>query len=49
MEGRTPGNFANNKVFQLKLFLIGAAGVNALASLAIWIAVIRCGRLLAYT
>lgn len=72
-----PHDFASNKVFQLKLVLIGAAGVNAalfhagayrraatwnqgvqappaarahaVASLAIWIAVICCGRLLAYT
>jgi hypothetical protein len=72
-----PHDFASNKVFQLKLALIGAAGVNAAlfhvgayrhaaawnegvhapamarvhaaASLAIWIAVICCGRLLAYT
>ncbi|MCC6071972.1 DUF6644 family protein [Massilia sp. GCM10020059] len=72
-----PHDFASNKVFQLKLALIGAAGVNAalfhagpwrdagawnegvqapplaraqaLLSLAIWLAVISCGRLLAYT
>lgn len=72
-----PHDFASNKVFQLKLALIAAAGVNAamfhagvyrhaiawkdnaptpalakahaVASLAIWIAVICCGRLLAYT
>lgn len=72
-----PHDFASNKVFQLKLALIGAAGLNAalfhvgayrhaarwnqgvqapaaarvhaVASLAIWIAVICCGRLLAYT
>jgi hypothetical protein len=72
-----PHDFAANKVFQLKLMLIGAAGLNAaifhlgayrgamdwdagqaapplakahaLASLAIWLAVISCGRLLAYT
>lgn len=71
-----PHDFAGNRVFQLKLSLIAAAGVNALlfhrgvyrsvpawdrgrapplaqvqaaASLAIWIAVICCGRLLAYT
>jgi hypothetical protein len=72
-----PHDFVGNKVFQLKLSLIGVAGINALlfhmgvyrsvqswntgvpapalaqvqalASLAIWIAVISCGRLLAYT
>jgi hypothetical protein len=72
-----PHDFASNQVFQLKLLLIGAAGLNAaifhlgvyrgvltwnareaapalakahaLASLALWIAVISCGRLLAYT
>ena len=72
-----PHDFAANPVFQLKLLLIGAAGLNAglfhvgvyrgvahwnegrpapalarvhaAASLAIWIAVICCGRLLAYT
>lgn len=72
-----PHDFIGNKVFQLKLLLIGTAGMNAglfhagvyrgaaqwdvavpapplarghaLASLAIWIAVICCGRLLAYT
>jgi hypothetical protein len=72
-----PHDFIGNKVFQLKLSLIGVAGLNALlfhmgvyrsveswnaqvaapplaraqalASLAIWIAVISCGRLLAYT
>jgi hypothetical protein len=72
-----PHDFVDNKVFQLKLSLIGVAGLNALlfhkgvyrsveswnaglpapplarahalASLAIWIAVISCGRLLAYT
>jgi hypothetical protein len=72
-----PHDFIGNKVFQLKLLLIGAGGVNAglfhagvyrsaaqwnagvpapplarmhaLASLVIWIAVICCGRLLAYT
>ena len=72
-----PHDFASSQVFQLKLLLIGAAGLNAaifhlgvyrgvltwdvgqaappmarvhaLASLAIWIAVICCGRLLAYT
>jgi len=72
-----PHDFINNPVFQLKLLLIAAAGINAglfhtgiyrhagewqagvaapllarmhaLASLGIWIAVISCGRLLAYT
>lgn len=72
-----PHDFIGNPVFQLKLLLIGVAGLNALlfhqgvyraaaawdaampapplakaqalASLAIWIAVISCGRLLAYT
>lgn len=72
-----PGDFIGNRVFQIKLGLIAAAGVNAAAfhagpyrradawdaqgpapaaarlhaaaSLAIWIAVISCGRLLAYT
>jgi hypothetical protein len=72
-----PNDYIGNKVFQLKLSLIGVAGLNALlfhkgiyrsvgswntavpapplarahalASLAIWIAVISCGRLLAYT
>ena len=72
-----PGDFANNKLFILKLGLIVAAGINAatfhlgvyrgaanwdsgiavpaaakihaLFSIAIWIAVISCGRLLAYT
>lgn len=72
-----PHDFIGNKVFQLKLLLIGAAGLNAglfhagvyrsaaqwnvavaapararvhaLGSLAIWIAIISCGRLLAYT
>lgn len=72
-----PHDFAANQVFQLKLALIVAAGLNAAmfhvgayrrvatwndgaaapllakahacASLLIWIAVISCGRLLAYT
>jgi hypothetical protein len=72
-----PADFIGNRVFQLKLALIAAAGLNAaafhagayrsvgkwdaqrpapacarlhaLASLAIWIAIISCGRLLAYT
>ena len=72
-----PHDFLNNRVFQVKLMLIAAAGINALlfhigvyrsvakwnkdvpapalakgqatGSLAIWIAVISCGRLLAYT
>ncbi len=72
-----PHEFVDNPVFQLKLMLIAAAGLNALlfhagvyrsvatwdsqvsapvlargqalGSLAIWIAVISCGRLLAYT
>jgi len=72
-----PHDFVNNRVFQLKLALIAAAGINAaifhafafrsvaawgedvsapalakgqaVVSLAIWIAVISCGRLLAYT
>jgi uncharacterized membrane protein YcfT len=72
-----PHDFADNRVFQIKLTLIAAAGMNAalfhlgvyrtvatwnkdtpapvlakmqaVASLAIWIAVICCGRLLAYT
>jgi len=72
-----PHEFLDNPVFQIKLTLIAAAGLNALlfhagvyrsaarwnsdasapalaqaqalASLAIWIAVISCGRLLAYT
>lgn len=71
-----PHDMMANKVFQLKLVLIGLAGVNAaafhagayrsapgwdtqgaapplarghaLASLALWIAIISCGRLLAY-
>lgn len=72
-----PHDFANNRVFLVKLSLIAAAGINALlfhrgiyrsvaawnadcsapmtaqlhalASLALWISVICCGRLLAYT
>lgn len=72
-----PQEFANSSVFQLKLGLIGAAGLNAalfhigiyrsaadwdirtrapviakihaLLSIAIWLAIISCGRLLAYT
>jgi len=72
-----PHEFLDNRVFQIKLTLIAAAGFNALlfhagvyrsvagwnsgasapalaqaqalGSLAIWIAVISCGRLLAYT
>ena len=72
-----PHDFANNRVFLLKLSLIAAAGINALlfhrgvyrsvatwntghgapvtaqlhalVSLALWIAVMCCGRLLAYT
>jgi hypothetical protein len=71
-----PHDFIGNRVFLLKLSLIGVAAVNALlfhtgvyrsvkawnqgpapplarahalASLVIWIAVISCGRLLAYT
>jgi len=72
-----PHDFLSNPVFQVKLALITAAGVNALlfhvgvyrsvarwnqdqpaptlakgqalGSLAIWIGVIGCGRLLAYT
>jgi len=72
-----PQELAANGVFQLKLALIGLAGINAalfhvgayrsvdawntavkapaaarvhaLASLALWITVISCGRLLAYT
>ena len=72
-----PHDFANNRVFLLKLTLIAVAGINALlfhrgvyrcvaawnadrsapptarlhalTSLALWIAVICCGRLLAYT
>lgn len=72
-----PHDFAGNSIFQIKLALIAAAGVNAVlfhagvyrsvekwnrdipapvlaraqafVSLAIWIAVICCGRLLAYT
>lgn len=72
-----PQEFAGNPVFQLKLFLIAIAALNAvlfhvrayrsvaewdismeapvaakvqaLLSLMIWIAVISCGRLLAYT
>ena len=72
-----PHDFANNKVFLLKLTLIGIAGVNAFTfhagvyrtagdwdrnvsaptraklhaalSLLLWISVIACGRLLAYT
>jgi hypothetical protein len=72
-----PMEFAENRVFQLKLALIIAAGVNAALfhagvyrtvpewdlqntaptvaklhaalSIALWIAVIACGRLLAYT
>ena len=77
MFSTNPQEFAANKVFQLKLALIVAAGLNAAAfhagsyrtvaswndgppapllakahacaSLLIWIAVISCGRLLAYT
>ena len=77
MFSTNPHEFAANKVFQLKLALIVAAGLNAalfhagsyravfswnegvpaplpakahaIASLLIWIAVISCGRLLAYT
>ena len=72
-----PQDFAHNRVFQIKLTLIAAAGMNAalfhlgvyrsvakwnkdipapaaakghaMASLTLWIAVICCGRLLAYT
>jgi hypothetical protein len=72
-----PHEFASNPVFQIKLTLVAAAGMNAalfhlgiyrsvsrwdkhtsapavakahaLASLALWVAVICCGRLLAYT
>lgn len=72
-----PHDFADNRIFQIKLALIAAAGTNAalfhvgvyrsvaqwnkdipapaaakiqaIGSLAIWIAVICCGRLLAYT
>lgn len=72
-----PDDFAGNPVFQLKLLLIGAAGINAAlfhfgvyrsaaqwdagtrtplparlhaaASLALWVATVSCGRLLAYT
>ncbi|OAB50783.1 DUF6644 family protein [Pseudomonas thivervalensis] len=72
-----PHDFAGNNVFILKLYLIAAAGLNALlfhvgtyrsvlqwntghkapslakaqalVSIALWIAVISCGRLLAYT
>ncbi|KRB85185.1 DUF6644 family protein [Noviherbaspirillum sp. Root189] len=72
-----PGDFIANKIFLLKLTLIGLAGINAvlfhlgvyrhvanwnalvtapklaraqaMLSLVIWIAVISCGRLLAYT
>ncbi|WP_151637561.1 DUF6644 family protein [Noviherbaspirillum aerium] len=72
-----PGDFISNRVFQLKLLLILAAGINAAIfhtgvyqtvdgwntqasapslarfhaalSMALWIAVIACGRLLAYT
>lgn len=72
-----PGEFISSRVFQLKLALIFAAGINAAmfhtgvyrsvaqwdreiaapagaklhaaASLALWLAVISCGRLLAYT
>lgn len=72
-----PQDFIENSVFQVKLTLIAAAGVNAILfhtgvyrsvdawnkdvdapalakgqavlSLAIWIGVISCGRLLAYT
>jgi len=72
-----PHDFLNNRVFLIKLSLIGFAGMNAawfhtntyrsvdswnadvaapllarlhaLASLAIWVAVVCCGRLLAYT
>lgn len=72
-----PQDFIENSVFQVKLTLIAAAGVNAIQfhtgvyrsvdawnkdvdapalakgqavlSLAIWIGVISCGRLLAYT
>ena len=77
MFSTNPHEFAANRVFQLKLALIVAAGLNAVlfhagsyraavlwnegapaplmakahacASLLIWIAVIACGRLLAYT
>lgn len=59
----TQPELLDNPVFQLKLALVGAAGINALAfhrgrwrtprlhaalSLLLWIAVIACGRLLAY-
>ena len=72
-----PQDFVENPIFQIKLTLIAAAGINAIlfhigvyrsvsewnegvsapalakgqaiVSLAIWIAVISCGRLLAYT
>jgi hypothetical protein len=72
-----PQDFVENRIFQIKLTLIAAAGINAIlfhlgvyrsvaqwnegvrapalakgqaiVSLAIWIAVISCGRLLAYT
>lgn len=72
-----PQDFVENRVFQVKLALIAAAGVNAILfhtgvyrsvdewnkevpapalargqailSLAIWVGVISCGRLLAYT
>lgn len=59
----TQPELLDNPVFQLKMALIGAAGINALAfhraawhmprlhaalSLLLWIAVIACGRLLAY-
>jgi hypothetical protein len=77
MFSTNPHEFAANKLFQLKLALIVAAGLNAalfhagsyraanswndrvpapllakahaVASLLIWMAVISCGRLLAYT
>jgi len=72
-----PGDFITNRVFQFKLLLIAAAGINAAVfhkgiyrtvdewntlvsaprpaqlhaalSMALWISVIACGRLLAYT
>lgn len=72
-----PHDFLNNRIFLIKLALIGTAGINAvlfhatiyrsvqrwnveatsplparvhaLISIAIWTAVISCGRLLAYT
>lgn len=72
-----PHEFLDNRIFLLKLMVIGAAGLNAMvfrfgvyrsttargkgilvpsparlhaaALLAIWVAVIDCGRLLAYT